>query len=295
VTILVFGGNGQLGRELAAQAAARRLPLVSVDRRQADIADAAAVCAAIEAARPTFIVNAAAYNQVDRAESEPAAAERTNATGPAILAAAAEAHDIPLVHVSTDYVFDGASVRAWREDDPIHPLGVYGRSKAAGEEAVRQASAHHFILRTAWLFGAHGANFVKTILALAAERDTLDMVADKRGSPTATADLAHAIFLTEAASRTGSAVWGTYHVAGEGTASRYEQAVAVVEAQAAITGRRPTVRPVASDAFPTAAVRPAYSELDSAKFEATFGFRPAPWRVAVARTVSKILAGEAAA
>jgi dTDP-4-dehydrorhamnose reductase len=293
--ILVFGGGGQLGQELAAEATARRLPLVAVDHRQADIADRAAVDAAIAQARPTFIVNAAAYNQVDRAESEPDVAQRTNAIGPGILAAAADAHGIPIVHVSTDYVFDGTHVRAWREDDPVRPLNAYARSKAAGEAAVRAATSRHFILRTAWLFGAYGANFVKTVLALAAERDSLDMVADKRGSPTATADLAHAIFLTEAASRAGSAPWGTYHVAGEGAASRYEQAAAIIAAQAPVTGRRPSVRPVSSDTFPSAAVRPAHSELDSAKFAAAFGFRPAPWRAAVERTVGAILAGRAAA
>jgi dTDP-4-dehydrorhamnose reductase len=293
--ILVFGGGGQLGQELAAQATARGTALAAIGRREADIADPAAVAAAIERFHPQFIVNAAACNAVDRAESEPAEAERSNAIGPAVIAAAADAGGIPFAHVSTDYVFDGSAARAWREGDPIHPLSVYGRSKAAGEAAVRAAAVRHVILRTAWLFGAYGANFLKTTLQLAAERDTLDMVADRRGSPTATADLAHAIFLVAEASRTGSVAWGTYHVAGEGAASRYEQAAAIVTAQAPFTGRRPRVNPVGSDAFPAAAARPVHSELDSAKFAAAFGFRPPPWRTAVERTVKQMLGGGPAA
>lgn len=286
--LLVFGGEGQLGQELAAQAAARGIALTALGRREADIADAAAVEAAIGRFHPRFIVNAAAYNAVDQAESEPVEAERSNVTGPAILAAAADAHAVPLAHISTDYVFDGTATRAWREDDPIHPLNVYGRTKAAGEAAVRAAAPRHFILRTAWLFGAYGTNFLKTTLKLASERDALAMVADRRGSPTATADLAHAIFLVAAAAASHAAPWGTYHVAGEGAASRHEQAEAIVAAQARFTGRRPPVKPVSSDAFPVAATRPMHSELDSGKFATTFGFRPPPWRAAVRETVAAL-------
>ncbi len=288
--ILVFGSHGQLGQELVAMATARGLPVAGLSHRDADIADAGAVAAAVARVKPTFIVNCAAYNQVDRAESDVAAATRTNATGPAVIATAAEAAGVPVVHISTDYVFDGDKAGAWTEDDPVRPLSVYGRTKAEGEAGVRTATDRHLILRTAWVFGAYGANFVKTVMKMAGERDRLDMVADATSSPTSTADLAHAILLAEAAVRGGSAPWGTYHVAGEGAASRYEQAVAVVEAQAPFTGRRPTVNPVPSSFFAPAARRPVNSALDSSRFAAAFGFRPGPWREAVVRAVNEIMA-----
>jgi dTDP-4-dehydrorhamnose reductase len=286
--ILVFGGAGQLGQELVVRAKAKGVPLIAVSRAEADIADAAAVAAAIDRVKPSFVVNAAAYNNVDRAETDVDAATRTNAVGPGVVAAAAAARGLPVVHVSTDYVFDGTKHGAWREDDPVRPLGVYGRTKAAGEESVRAATPRHLILRTAWLFGAYGANFVKSALKLAADRDVIEAVADKRGSPTSTTDLADAI-LVGAAAAGGGGAWGTYHVAGEGAASRYEQMVAIVAAQAPFTGRKPEVVAVTSERFPSAAARPQNSELDSSKFAAAFGFRPGPWRLAVEQTVRDIL------
>jgi dTDP-4-dehydrorhamnose reductase len=293
--ILVFGGQGQLGQELTAQASSKGLPLVALDRLAADIADPAAVIAAIDRVSPSFIVNAAAYNQVDRAEEEVDVARRTNAIGPGVIAAAAETRELPLVHISTDYVFDGAKSGAWREDDPVRPLSAYGRTKAEGENNVRAASMRHLILRTAWLFGAYGANFLKTAVRLAADRDVIEAVVDNRGSPTSTADLARAILVAKAAADRGPLAWGTYHVAGQGTASRYEQMVAIVAAQAQFTGRTPEVVPVASDRFPSAAARPRNSELDSSKFAASFGFRPAPWRIAIEQTVRDIFAVKAVA
>lgn len=289
--ILVFGGGGQLGQELVARARGAGVALAAMSRADADIADRAAVDRAIAGTRPTIIVNAAAYNAVDKAESEREAAMRANGDGPAVLAHAATDARLPLVHISTDYVFDGSKGRPYVEDDPVRPLGVYGLSKARGEEAVRQALAEHFILRTAWVFGAYGSNILKTVVKLAAERDELAFVADQTGSPTASADLADAILVLAGMPRQKRPP-GTYHVAGAGAASRHTLASAIVAAQARHTGRNPPVRPIAAADHPTPARRPAYSALNSSKFAAVFGFRPADWRAGVRAAVDQIFAPE---
>ena len=285
--ILVFGGGGQLGRELAGRAGAAGVALTALGHDAADIADAAAVERSIAAAAPSLIVNAAAYNAVDAAESDGAGAMRANAEGPGVLAEAAARLGVPLVHVSTDYVFDGDKGSAYVEGDPVAPLGAYGRSKAAGEDAVRRATAEHYILRTAWLFGVHGANFVKTVVRLAQERPELRMASDQTGSPTAARDLADAILVL---AERGQGHWGTFHVAGGGAATRSQWASAIVAAQAPFTGKNPPVRAVPASSFPAAARRPRYSALDSAKFAATFGFRVRDWREAVKQTVAELLA-----
>ncbi len=283
--ILVFGGSGQLGRELVAQAKARGAALTALGHAQADIADAEAVERAFAASVPSFIVNAAAFNAVDGAESDVAAAMRGNAEGPGVLAAAAARHGAPLVHVSTDYVFDGDKGSPYVEDDAIAPLNVYGRSKAAGEEAVRRGTAQHYILRTAWLFSIHGSNFVKTMVRLAAERPELNAPFDQIGSPTAARDLAEAILILAAR---GNGGFGTYHLAGMGAATRHEWASAIVAAQAPFTGMSPPVHAVPASTFPAAARRPRYTALDSAKFATTFGFRARAWQDAVRETVAEL-------
>ena len=275
-----------MGRELVAHAAAAHVPLTALNHGDGDITDPAAVARAVAAAAPSLIVNAAAYNNVDDAEADEAAALRVNAEGPAVLAEAAMRADVPLVHLSTDYVFDGEKGAAYVETDRVNPLNVYGRSKAAGEDAVRRIAPRHFILRTAWLFSTHGANFVKTMVRAAADRAEVRAAADQIGSPTGVGDLADAI-LTLA--RGGQRPWGTYHVAGA-PASRHEWAAAVVAAQARFTGRNPPVRAVSASAFPAAARRPRNSSLDSSKFAKTFDFEVTDWRDAVNRTVAALFA-----
>ena len=286
--ILLLGGQGQLAQELVARAAEAGIPLVAIGHGEVDIADPKAIAVAITRTRPTLIVNAAAYNDVDKAESHPAEAQRANALGPSVAAASARRAGLPLIHISTDYVFDGAKIGAYREDDPVAPLSVYGRTKAMGEEGVRNGNPHHLILRTAWLFGAYGSNFVKTVLRLAAERDSLGFVAAQHGSPTATADLAHAILVAAAAIDHGAVSWGTYHVAGAGVASRYDMATAIVAAQARFTRRHPPVNAIAAADYAAAAPRPVNSALDSAKFAAAFGYAPGDWKPAIDRTVAEI-------
>ena len=274
--ILVFGGSGQLGQELTRAAAARNVALLALSRTESDIANPAAVDAAMAQHRPALVVNAAAYTKVDLAESEPEAARAGNETGPANLAAACEAAGIPLVHVSTDYVFDGTKPKAYVESDPIAPLGIYGQTKAAGEAAVRKA-VRHVILRTAWVYGEFGNNFLKTMLRLAATRDELRVVADQRGCPTSTRDLAYAILKIAPRLTARDEVWGTYHYAGSGVTTWYDFARRIVATQAPLTGRSPAVHPITTAEYPTPARRPANSELDCHLFERTFGFHGRPW------------------
>lgn len=288
-SILLFGAEGQLGRELAESAARRGVAMRAVGRAEVDIADAGAVARALSAAAPGIVVNAAAYTKVDAAESEPDAAFRANATGPGVIAAACAASRIPLLHVSTDYVFDGAKPTAYVEEDPIAPLGVYGRSKAEGEAAVRRSLDRHVILRTSWVYGAYGANFLKTVLRLARERDELRIVADQRGCPTGTADIAEAILAIAPAMMRDESVWGTYHFAGQGATTWYEFAGEIIDAQAEIAKRRPVVTPISTADYPTAARRPANSELDSSRFAATFGIKARNWRERTRQVTAALL------
>ncbi|MFO1152014.1 MAG: dTDP-4-dehydrorhamnose reductase [Alsobacter sp.] len=286
--ILLFGAGGQLGTELAQVAAARGIPLAGLRHGEADIADAASVSEAIARHRPTAIVNAAAWTKVDAAEQEPAAAGRANEEGPRQLGRAAAAAGVPVIHVSTDYVFDGTKHGAYREDDPIAPLGVYGATKAAGEAALRQAQPHHVIIRTSWVYGVHGANILKTALRLARERDELRFVSDQVGCPTATADLAAAVLAAAQRATSADPVHGTFHFAGTGATSWHGFIAHVVAAQAPFTGRQPRVTPIATADFPTPARRPANSELDSGLFARTFGVRALPWRDASEQVVRSL-------
>jgi dTDP-4-dehydrorhamnose reductase len=287
--IVLFGAGGQLGRELAGRAMRDRLPLVPFDHQQADITDPQAVGIAIDKSDTALVVNAAAYTKVEQAESEPEEAFRVNAIGAAVIAKACADSDLPLLHISSDYVFDGSKGSAYTEDDPIAPLSVYGQSKAEGEQAVRRLNPKHLILRTAWLYGVHGQNFLKMILRLAAERDEISVSADQRGSPTSTADLAEAIFRIQ--SNIHSIQWGTYHVAGRGDTTWHGFASRIVDAQAVFTGRRPKVKAITTTNFPAKARRPQYSVLDSSRFAAAVGFKAGPWELAVDRTVAELLHG----
>lgn len=275
--ILVFGGDGQLGRELSRGATERDLPLAALSRAQADIADAAQVAHALRRHAPTIVVNAAAYTHVDRAEDDHAAAFRANAEGPGVLAAACREADVPLVHVSTDYVFDGSKRDPYVETDPIAPVSAYGRSKAAGEAAVREAMPQHLILRTSWVYGEFGHNFLKTILRLARERDELRIVADQHGCPTSTRDLADAILSIAPRLRDADAPYGTYHFTGGGSTSWHGLAQRIVAVQSRYTNRHPAVIPIRTQDYPTRARRPLNSRLDCSRFATVFGFSPQPW------------------
>lgn len=287
--IAVFGAGGQLGQEFLGLARQRGIDVAGFTRAEADISDEDAVRRALDAARPRLVVNAAAWTAVDKAESDPEGARRGNATGPAKLARATAAAGVPFVHFSTDYVFDGAKSGPWVETDAIAPLGVYGATKAEGEALVREAAAKHVILRTSWVYGVHGANFLKTMPRLARERDELRVVADQRGCPTATLDLAEAILAIDRAISNGEAPWGVWHFAGTGATTWHGFASEIIDAAAPRIGKRPAVAAITTAEFPTPAKRPANSELDSGKFAKALGYRAAPWQDRAREAVSQLL------
>ncbi|WP_341988886.1 dTDP-4-dehydrorhamnose reductase [Azorhizobium sp. AG788] len=288
--ILLFGCDGQLGRELTALARERDVDLIGLNRAAVDITDPAAIARALEARRPDVVVNTAAYTAVDKAESEPDLAARANAMAPGFIAERCARYRTPIIHISTDYVFDGTKATAYVEGDPIAPVGVYGHTKAAGEAAVRAAGERHLILRTSWVYGVYGANFLKTMLRLAGERDRLTIVADQRGCPTSTRDIAEGVFAAALAASAGTARWGTYHLAGTGVTTWHGFAQEIVTRAAKHTGRNPEVAPITTAEYPTPAKRPANSELDSSQFERAFRFRAAPWQDRVAEVVDTLLA-----
>lgn len=282
--ILVFGGGGQLGLDLSRTAGLRGIELAALPRREVDIADATCVANAIAYWRPSAVINAAAYTRVDAAEVEREKAEQANVIGPAAIAKACNQEKIPLIHVSTDYVFDGSQSRAYKETDPVAPIGFYGSTKARGEEAIRQETAQHVILRVSWLFGEYGNNFLKTMLRLASERNEIRVVADQYGCPTSTRDVAGAILRIVPSVLRSEMAFGTFHFAGDGIASWHDFASVAVARYCALAGRNVRVLPIATAEYPTRTRRPAFSALDSSKFEKTFGFRGAPWQ----REVSEI-------
>jgi dTDP-4-dehydrorhamnose reductase len=288
--IVILGAGGQVGRAVARLGGQQAVDVLSLGREQLDITDSAAVIAALQAAEPSIVVNAAAYTKVDAAEANRALSFEVNRDGAAIVAGACHRFRLPLVHLSTDYVFDGQKRHAYVESDPIGPLNIYGESKEAGERAVRQCHDHHVILRTAWVFGSDGANFLKTVLRLAETRDEWGVVDDQLGTPTSTADLAAAILCVATQAARGADCWGLYHFAGSEDATWYDFATEIIEAWWRRTGRRPTIRRLTSAEYPTSARRPRNSRLDSRLFEARFGVRAAPLGQRVEQAVGVILA-----
>jgi dTDP-4-dehydrorhamnose reductase len=287
--ILIFGASGQLGQEILFQAAARQIESFGATRAQADLSDSVAVSALITAVRPRLIVNCAAYTAVDRAESDPVSAWEVNVIGAANVARAATAAEVPLVHLSTDYVFDGTKSGGYVEDDVVAPINVYGRTKAEGEVQVRAIAPRHIILRTAWLYGRFGNNFLNTMLRIAGEQTQLRVVVDQKGCPTATQDLAEAIFaIDKKICGNEQVVWGIYHFAGAGTTSWHGFAEQIIAIRAHNTNLRPLVLPITTADYPTLARRPRNSELDSSRFSTAFQYRAAPWQARVAELVDTL-------
>lgn len=288
--ILMFGANGQVGRDVQDLARERSLSLVALDRAAVDITDPAGLDRAFATLPADVVINAAAYTAVDRAEAEPELAERANMLAPGLIAERCERLGLPLLHLSTDYVFDGTKTGAYIESDPIRPLGVYGRTKAAGEAAIRAATSRHVILRTSWVYGVHGANFLKTMLRLARERDQLSVVADQRGCPTATRDISEALIRVAEAAMVDTTCWGTFHFAGTGATTWHGFASHIIARAARHTARWPEVVAIPTADYPTPARRPANSELDCGLFERTFHMRAAPWQSRTDEVVDHLLA-----
>ena len=280
--IVITGAKGQVGWELARRAPSLGYEALAWDVDELDITDAGAVHAALEASGAAAVINAAAYTAVDQAEQDSARAFSVNRDGPAHLAAACARLQIPLFHISTDYVYDGGKRDPYVEDDPVTPLGVYGASKLAGDEAVRQVLPRHLILRVSWVFGVHGHNFVKTILRLAREREELRIVVDQHGCPTFAGDIAAT--LLELVRRIddidANAAWGIYHYRGEPATTWHGFASAIVEsarAREALAVR--VVTPITTADYPLPAARPMNSVLDCAKLAERCGIQPPPWRI----------------
>jgi dTDP-4-dehydrorhamnose reductase len=294
---LLLGKNGQLGWELQ-RALAPLGELVALDRSgidglSADFEQPQTLTALLGALRPDVVVNAAAYTAVDRAESEPARAHAVNAEAPAVLARAAAALGATLVHYGSDYVYDGSGDAPRSEDAPTAPLSAYGRTKLAGEEAIRASGCRHLILRTSWVYAARGGNFAKTMLRLAAERESLSVVCDQVGAPTGAellADVtAHALRVLAARPELG----GTYHCAAAGETSWHGYACFVIEharaAGVALKAAPDAVRAIASAQYPTPARRPLNSRLDTRRLRAAFGLHLPHWQVGVERMLDEIL------
>lgn len=291
--VTIFGSAGQLGRELARASWPSRFTVRLHDRADVDICDPLAVAGALRGSE--LVINAAAYTAVDKAETDEAAAFRVNRDGPENLARLCRERGIALFHISTDYVFDGQKSEPYTEDDPTAPLGVYGQSKLAGERRVRELCELHVIVRTSWVVSAFGHNFVRTMLRLSRERDSLRVVSDQFGRPTPARDLSNVLLSLATRHAEGAPIpWGTYHFAGAGRASWHELASHVVELQAAVTGRRPAVAAISTSEYPTPARRPASSVLDTRKLEHALGMVPSPWQLGVGDIVRELLASSAA-
>jgi dTDP-4-dehydrorhamnose reductase len=288
--ILVFGGNGQLGRELTRCATTRGISLRALSRAEADITSPEAVNAALARKTPHVVVNAAAFTNVDLAETAVAEARLINEIGPTVLAEACASAGVPLVHISTDYVFDGSKHGAYQETDPVCPLSVYGLTKAVGEEAVRRTLKHHIILRTAWVYSEFGHNFLKTILKLSQTRDELRVVADQHGSPTSARELAEAILHIAPSAARDKRLTGTYHFTADGVTTWHGFASHIVATAGPLTGRYCRVIPIQTFEHPTGAKRPANSRLDCRLFARTFGFSRRPWTESVEATTRALLA-----
>ena len=286
--ILVIGGTGQLGRELTALSWSPGFDVIAPLRKELDATDQSALAAYLGTGDWIVVINTAAYTAVDAAEDAVAEAYHVNALGPAILAAETARRDIPLIHVSTDYVFDGTKPEPYVEDDPTHPLGVYGASKLAGEEAVRTGNPRHIIVRTSWLVGRFGKNFVKTMLRLAGERESVSVVDDQLGTPTAASDLAAAIVTIAATPDLGERA-GIYHFANRGETTWCGLARSVFALSKERGGPSATVEAIATADYPTPARRPANSRLSTAKIERVFGIVPRPWEEALADVVASLV------
>ncbi len=279
-TILLTGAGGQVGYEVNRLAQEKKYMLTALTRQQLDIGDSEAVAQVISRLQPALVINAAAYTAVDRAEQEVAAAMRANRQGPAHLAAACHNLQIPLIHLSTDYVFDGAKAGAYAEDDATAPTGVYGLSKWQGEEEVRARLPQHLIIRVSWVFGPHGHNFVRTMLRLAAERDELRVVADQRGCPTYATHIAAMLLSLADNIRQGSDHWGTYHFCGQPETSWHGFAETIISEALTIglLDHQIAVQPITTSAYPTPARRPVNSSLDCRRISKTFELQLPSWQ-----------------
>lgn len=281
IRLLVTGAGGMTGWELSRRAPEAGFHCAALDRRELDVADAAAVREAVQTALPDVIVNAAAYTAVDKAETDRETAMRANGKAPGHLARAAAGAGAAIVQISTDYVFDGTATAPYGPDHPTNPVSAYGESKLAGENAIREVSERHAIVRTSWVFSGRGRNFVRTMCAKN-PGDELRVVTDQVGRPTSAGDLADALLIVAKRMHDDRSLYGTWHFANAGVTTWYDFARAIFEIRG---GEAPTVHPITTAEYPTPARRPAYSVLDTQSFEETFGVIPRHWREPLRETL----------
>ncbi|MBC7285043.1 dTDP-4-dehydrorhamnose reductase [Hoeflea sp.] len=289
--IAVTGTQGQLVRCLTDQAAALSdVTIVAVGRPDVDLADGAAIEAALMAIGADIVINAAAYTAVDQAESESDSAFAINRDGAAHVARVANQMGVPVIQVSTDYVFDGTLPRAYVPDDATGPVSVYGASKLAGEAAVRAENPRHIIVRTAWVYSPYGKNFVKTMLRVAGDRDEISVVDDQKGNPTSAHDLASGLLVAaRAMTQPGFDAWGTFHMAGQGDATWADFAEHVLAESARLGGPSARVIRIPGSSYKTPAPRPANSRLDCSTTAQVFGYSTPDWRASASQVVASLL------
>lgn len=288
--ILLLGSTGQVGREVRLAASREGINLIGRSRQEVDFRDYSAIRAEVDGSRPDILINAAAFTQVDRAEAEAETAFQVNAGAVETLAEVCSARSIPLIHISTDYVFDGEKQSPYVETDTTNPLNVYGRSKLAGEEAIRRVGGPHVIVRTSWVYSSHGNNFVKTILRLSSSRPELRIVCDQVGGPTAAADIANALLLVadKLSSSFTAAELGTFHFQGAGSASWFEFAKAITKEASFQRTSAALIHPIPSTAYPTPAARPKNSRLECDKIFKAYGIRQRPWQESLTEVMTEL-------
>lgn len=288
--ILVTGRHGQVVTALQA-VAPQRVTLIPLGRPETDLAEPNTLQDAIEAAMPDVIISAAAYTAVDKAESEPDLARTINGLAPEALSHIARELHVPILHLSTDYVFDGSKAEPYGEDDATGPVSVYGATKLLGEQGIRHGTDNHVILRTAWVYSPFGANFVKTMLRLSETRDELNVVADQHGCPTSALDIAAALIEIAQKMKKDSSphLRGTFHLTAPDEATWAEFAQAIFAGQQARGGKAVTVHPIPSSAYPTPAKRPANSRLNGAKLKAAYGIELPSWRMSLQTVLDQLI------
>lgn len=287
--LLCIGRSGQVAQALAERSAETEIACTCLGRPELDLLDSDAVAAALDTQRPDVVVNAAAYTNVDGAESDREAAFALNAQAPGALAELCAERSLPLIHISTDYVFDGSGTTPWREDDPTGPINVYGASKLAGEIAVRTATEAHIILRTSWVYSPFGNNFAKTMLRLAKARPELSVVDDQIGAPTGALEIADAILAIARQIQATDALFGTYHFAAAGTGSWADFAAEVFAVYENASGKATGLKRIPTCDYPTPAKRPANSRLNTQKFVDAFSHTPTYWRGCVRAVTERLL------
>jgi dTDP-4-dehydrorhamnose reductase len=279
---LLTGGTGQVGAAIATAAARYGFAVTAPTRDTLDLTKVDEIVTAVDAADWSVIINCAAYTAVDKAQSEPALANAINRVAPGIFASEAARRAIPIIHLSTDYVFDGSKATPYLEDDPVYPLGVYGASKEAGEAAVRAYNPSHAILRTAWVVSAGGGNFIDTMLRLASERDEIGVVNDQVGSPTSATDIAEAVLtIAKQMTKDGAPPSGTWHFVNSGSATWHDLAEFIFVRASAKGLKVPRLNAIMTSEYPTPARRPANSQLDTSRIMKDFGIKPRHWHDAI--------------